>query len=280
MTDSNCPVPDPPRYEPDELVEAWLANSDAHEQAHNVDRFARYAPELGWRSILAVLELPDAQQHLGQLSRALEMLVGQYGDAFIDRIEAEAEVSDAFRRCLAEVHPDPVFRIPEHLWARLSRAAGVMVGPMSPKMAALHEELPDLAEVTSWDPHPLAREDAPALGQAELRDQAKAWLTYHQTFWAWEELKRILEEDGYDAAWPLVLELIARGSDNALCAAGAGILEDMLDRHGEEIIVRVEAEAATDQRFRYCLSHVWRCDMPDVLWERVVRARGDEPQRG
>lgn len=277
---SSCALPEPPRYEPDDLVEAWLTRSEAHESAHNVDRFARYVPELGWRSILAVLELPDAQQHLSQLADALRMLISGAGPAFIDRIEAEAAASDAFRRCLAEVHPHPTFRIPEALWARLSAAAGTPIGPMSERMAALYAEMPDLAWATSWDPHPLAPEDAPTLGAAELRAQAEAWLAYHQTFWSWEELHRLLSDEGLDAAWPFVIAIIERGSEHVLGAIGASILEDMIQQHGDAVIERIEERAAVDPRFRYALSHVWEGDVADTVWERVVRARGDEPQRG
>jgi hypothetical protein len=280
VTDS-CSLPDPPReYDADDLIDEWLANSDAHDHAHNVDRFARYVPELGWRSILAVLELPDVRPHLWSLANALGMLISRFGPAFIDRIEAEAAASPAFRGCLAEVHPDPAFPIAESLWERLRAAGGTAIGPMSRRMAALHEDMPELATLRSWDPHPLTSGDAPSLGPAELRAQAEGWLVYHQSFWAWEELNRVLADEGWEAAWPLVLMLIAKGSDHAVCSVGAGILEDMLAGAGEAMIERVEAQAAADPRFRYCLSHVWERDMPPSLWARIVSARGDEPQRG
>jgi hypothetical protein len=83
-----------------------------------------------------------------------------------------------------------------------------------------------------------------------------------------------------EAAWPLVLALVEKADDRALAPLGAGILEDILRRDGALIIERVEAEAAASGRFRRCLSHVWRGDMPSTLWDRVVAARADEPQRG
>lgn len=270
----------PPSYDPEFLIDTWIAQSDAHEEANAIERYARYAPELGWRAILAVLTIPDALQHLGPLSHALEMLVSQYGDNFIDRIEHEASVSSAFKACLAEIHPSPTFPLPEQLWSRLSAASGTSVGPMKPHMAELYAGLPDLSEMATWDPHPLDPLEAPVLSDAELLEHAHAYLVYHQGCWAWEELNRILEEDGPDAAWPLILLLVERGSDHALGAAGAGILEDLLDKHGIAVIDRIEAQAASDQRFRYCLSHVWPADIPPDLWKRVVAARGDEPQRG
>lgn len=131
----------------------------------------------------------------------------------------------------------------------------------------------------SWDPHPLAPEDAPSLDEESLRAQARAWLTYNQNFWAHEEFK-VLVDEGPEAAWPMVAALIERAPIDRLAAIGAGILEDMLRKYGSEIIERVEEWANTDQQFRYCLSHVWPDDISGSIWERVVKARGEEPQRG
>lgn len=279
MTDCSW-EPSRPEYDADLLIDTWIAQSEAHAKAHAIERYARYVPELGWRAILAVLKVPDSHSQRGGLTAALKMLVSQYGDQFIDRIEQEAAVSSAFKACLAEIHPSPTFPFPEHLWPRLSAAAGKPVGPMAPHMAKLYEEMPDLSTVATWDPHPLEPSEVPSLSDAELLEHAHAYVTYHQGFWAWEELHRILEEDGPEAAWPLILLLVERGSDHALCAAGAGILEDLLDEHGPAFIERVEVQAAADLRFRFCLSHVWPSGMPPEIWERVVAARGDEPQRG
>jgi hypothetical protein len=123
MSDS-CPIPEQrPEYEPDDLIEAWLGMTDAFDGAHEVRKSARYAPELGWRSILAVLEHPDATAHLGALSDSLSIFISRFGVDFIDRIEQEVAISSAFRECLASVRPTPVFPIPDALWSRLSAAA-------------------------------------------------------------------------------------------------------------------------------------------------------------
>src|SRR5262249_29822122 len=161
----------------------------------------------------SVLTLPDALQHLGPLSDALEILVSQYGDRFIDRIEHEASISSAFKTCLAEIHPSPAFPLPEHLWNRPSAAAGTPIGSMNSHMAELHAELPDLSAMATWDPHPLDPADAPTLSDTELLEYAHAFIIYHEGFWTWEELNRILAEDGPDAAWPLILQLVEKGSD-------------------------------------------------------------------
>jgi hypothetical protein len=273
-------LPARPWYDTDFLINTWMAQTEAHEKAHAIERYARYVPELGWRGILSVLTLPGVERHLSALSHSLEMLVARFGDQFIDRIEQEAATSQDFKACLTEIDSSPAFPIPAHLWPRLSAAAGVSIGPMASHMAKLYAEIPDLSRLATWDPHPLGPDDAPELGDAELLEYARAWLIYNEGFWAWEELNRILDEDGPDAAWPLIQLLVERGSDHVLASVGSGILEDLLYRYGRTVMGRVEAQAARDRRFRFCLSHVWRGDMPDHLWRRVVRARGNEPQRG
>ena len=63
---------DPPEsYTTDQLVDTWLRHAAVHDHAMNVERFARYAPELGWASILALLELPAARPHVWLLERPL-----------------------------------------------------------------------------------------------------------------------------------------------------------------------------------------------------------------
>lgn len=269
-----------PNYDPELLVESWIANSDAHEKAHAIDRYARYMPEIGWRAILTVLTLPAAVKHMNPLSRALEMLISQYGGVFIERIEQEALVNAAFKTCLASIHPNPTFPLPEYLWPRLSAAAGTSIGPMKANMARLYAKIPNLSEVATRDLHPPALTDVPIVSDAELLEHACAYITYEETFWAWEELDRILREEGLEAAWPLILKLVEKGSDRVLCAVGAGLLEDIIDTYGATVIERVEERARQDSRFRFCLSHVWPSSIPPAIWARVVSARGSEPQRG
>ena len=78
--------------------------------------------------------------------------------------------------------------------------------------------------------------------------------------------QRIYEDEGLDAVWPFVLALIERANDRALASIGAGILEDILRRDGARAIDRIEARAAIDPPFRFCLSHVWRGKMPSAIW--------------
>lgn len=81
-----------------------------------------------------------------------------------------------------------------------------------------------------------------------------------------------------DAAWPVVLALVAVARDDGdLAVVAAGPIEELLVAHGPRVIERVEAQAARDPRFRRALSGVWRSEIEETVWARVLSARGNEP---
>lgn len=60
----------------------------------------------------------------------------------------------------------------------------------------------------------------------------------------------------------------------------AGPLEDVVIRHGVELIDRIEREAERGEHFRSALGGIWLSvdDLPRDVLERVVRASGGEIQ--
>lgn len=97
-------------------------------------------------------------------------------------------------------------------------------------------------------------------------------------WWAWEKLRRMIEAYP-EVGWDLVQDLVRYApSDRVLAHVAAGPLEDLLVQHGDLLIERVDAAAATDLKFRKCLACVWQNRMPDSLWAKVQAAtRGQEP---
>ena len=77
-------------------------------------------------------------------------------------------------------------------------------------------------------------------------------------FWAWQAVEETVREGDVDEAWQLVLDLVAKAPDPmSLGLIGAGALEDLLWRAGDELIDRVEVEAPTNPRLREAISSVW-----------------------
>jgi len=110
--------------------------------------------------------------------------------------------------------------------------------------------------------------------EAFLRDWFAEWAPDKPIFgWA-TELMVHLTEDEPDVAWGLVLGLVDRApDDDALGWVAAGPLQDLLCRHGIDLIDRVEAKAESDPRFKKCLAGVWGSSgMEPSVYQRVCAA--------
>jgi hypothetical protein len=69
--------------------------------------------------------------------------------------------------------------------------------------------------------------------------------------------------------------VVAHDSDEHVIAAlAAGPMEDLLRHHGAAFIERIEDKAAQNPLFRHLLAGVWRNEIAQDVWDRVVAARG------
>jgi hypothetical protein len=77
-----------------------------------------------------------------------------------------------------------------------------------------------------------------------------------------------------ETAWEFILEASARDlSEKRRCFLAAGLLEDLLGKHGEKLISKVELEARNCPGFKALLSGVWQGRMPGPIWARVQNAK-------
>jgi len=111
-------------------------------------------------------------------------------------------------------------------------------------------------------------------------DWATTWLrhSYHhapEDFWAWEELTETVHDDP-ERAWPVILALVALAQPDRLEYVGAGPLEHLIENHDQAFIDRINAQAASDPRFRETLASVWlnRRYHPPAIVARLVAASG------
>jgi hypothetical protein len=109
----------------------------------------------------------------------------------------------------------------------------------------------------------------------DLATLAEAWIAHR--------LARTPDarDDTFDTVWRLcldepeqafqfVLEVLRRDHSNKIQGAlSAGPLEDILAKHGERMIDRVEAEAQSNPLFAKLLGGVWQNEMSDEVWRRV-----------
>lgn len=110
-----------------------------------------------------------------------------------------------------------------------------------------------------------------------------AWLAFQHTargsadheslFWAFEEVDELCRSSP-DEAWSFIVAAWATDQSKAIAQnLSAGPLEDLLARHGESVIDRVEAEARVNPTFAFLLGGVWRNEIGKAVWSRVVAAR-------
>lgn len=86
--------------------------------------------------------------------------------------------------------------------------------------------------------------------------------------WVLETLDTLID-DNPDEAWRITCVLVDKAtSDAALAYVAAGPLEDLLKRHGPNIIDRVEEASSNNSRFQLALSGVWGIDPGNPIFNR------------
>jgi uncharacterized protein DUF6869 len=74
--------------------------------------------------------------------------------------------------------------------------------------------------------------------------------------WAWSDVDNLVRRDA-DRGWEITRILVNKStSDEALAFVAAGPLEDLLKKHGLDVIDRIENECKENDRLRMALSGV------------------------
>jgi hypothetical protein len=116
------------------------------------------------------------------------------------------------------------------------------------------------------------------MNQAELCSLADAWINYWHApkgspgreINAWAADLYDLEHNEPEMLWLLILEIHRRDQSAAIQEVlSAGPIEDLLTKHGENFIDRVQAEARKDPLFAKVLGGVWQNRMSDAVWKRL-----------
>lgn len=108
----------------------------------------------------------------------------------------------------------------------------------------------------------------------KVKELAELWIEYHHTdddelFKSVTKLERMLETDE-ERAWRVILLILKIDcSDVIISNLAAGPMEEILVRHGDGLIDRVEVKAEKDPDFKKVIMGVWKSDMADDVWNRV-----------
>lgn len=80
-----------------------------------------------------------------------------------------------------------------------------------------------------------------------------------------------------EIAWSAILQIFQHElTEKQISLLAAGPVETLLSHHGAAFIDRVEREARQSAHFQYLLAGVWRLGMPQDIWDRVRKARGEQ----
>jgi len=118
----------------------------------------------------------------------------------------------------------------------------------------------------------------PAQVQRFVRSWFSEWVPDPPDFGpATRQLAELIDHEP-EQAWALILALVEHASNEyALDMVAAGPLEDLICEHGLVFINRIEELAATNQRFKNCLSYVWGSNRLEAsIYARMRKAAGEE----
>jgi hypothetical protein len=113
----------------------------------------------------------------------------------------------------------------------------------------------------------------------QREDVVRAWILmnlskegqpdYEDNFWAFSFVND-LTSDYPDEAFIVIRAILALDASNrVLQVLAAGPVEDLLVKHGPDLIGKVEVEAHRDPAFRKLLGGVWKSGIDSEVWRRV-----------
>jgi|SRR5450830_1253740 len=115
--------------------------------------------------------------------------------------------------------------------------------------------------------------------EAELTDFAESWIAFikatenseeHKAlFWVFDREYDLMNKEP-EEIWRLILKVLSLNNSNEIQEnLSAGLLEDLLAKHGSAMIDQVEKEAKSNPLFAKLLGGVWQNSMTDEVWARV-----------
>jgi Family of unknown function (DUF6869) len=242
----------------DEIVDSYLEHYRHLRKMIRIDQLITKDPD---RALPLVLEIIHRGQNYNfesyDLFSPLWDLLRRHGEVIIDRIEREAPSSVMLRRCLwkmklSQENAPPQYRIAEELWRRVKQAAGGTTD--------YNSKLPEAVQ-----PNQLSEEDEELLS---------SWFASKQTKWA-SGLMWDLTDQNPERSWPIIKALVeAAPDDPTVSYIGAGPVQELLSKHGEQFIERIEQQAAVDAKFRACLTVVSPSWLDEEILQRLTRAIG------
>lgn len=112
--------------------------------------------------------------------------------------------------------------------------------------------------------------------QGSLTDDRDVGSQYFESIDGLDDMVRTDPESG----WQAIQVIFSRcENDFQRACLAAGLLEDLLVKHGPEFVDRIELAARNDDGFRELLTGVWRSTIEDAVWQRIERLQRESTAR-
>ena len=112
-------------------------------------------------------------------------------------------------------------------------------------------------------------------------DLIQGWITlaytqpetpeWEESFWSFMLLDDLVDEFPQESFDTIKAILKVDDSDTVKGVLSAGLMEDLLIRHGQAVIEEVEIEAQRNATFSSMLGGVWQRDMDEEVWQRLTQ---------
>jgi hypothetical protein len=226
---------------------------------------AKHLPKKAWRVILLTWSMHRCPRMIGSLAGPIRTLLLKHHYEMLPIIEVEAHNDSSFAKLLTTLEQ---ITLSDDVYARVVAASEQRAweGPVDsrPLVDRTHPTVdPELMPHEDENDEDLARAYI-AAQQTEFKSEQRQAL-----FWTHERanyLTRYLPHK----AWRVILLIWSMDhSIKTIESLSAGEIENLLARHGIEMIATVEAEARCDPSFAKLLGGVWKNRMADKVWSRL-----------
>lgn len=228
-------------YEHQRKIQHFMINENVLTSALNIDKIIREEPERAWQIILTgIKSIPSPILFKDFVENYLYIFLSLHGNKYLKQIEKEATKNTNLCRALEIVlnYKSSFRKISKKLLTQIEKV-------ISPKADSSIEKNDINQNIIN------------------------SWLVYKTTSWVSGDLDELVKNEPI-LALEIIIELITHANSiQTLAYIAAGLLEDLLNKHSYKIIEKIETKAAESQRFRLCLSGVWKTKIPDDIWERL-----------
>jgi hypothetical protein len=251
----------------DDLVHAWIERQNAWEREKTTSDtseweglvwtwerlryLTEYLPDKAWTVIKRIVSMNSSPEIINNLiDESVDDLIRNFGPGMIDVLEADTSRLPELQPLRAYAQELNALRV---TWVRSEFHGRARDGSIGQELAPRDDENDeDLAR--AWVAHHLVEYNS---------DRSNALL------WSSDRVHYLVDYLP-QKAWRVVLLIWSLNQSlKIMQILSAGSIEDLLAKHGDEMIALVEAEAKRDPSFAKLLGGVWKSSMTDEVWARL-----------